>query len=97
MLESILLILDLLVPDHGEEAFDVGLSFVGVSKHLKVGPAELPCQDIRLALHQSILLFEELFSNDIGTPAGLYHQGSRLLDKSLLSSEVCSCHEAFDS
>lgn len=73
MLQSVLLIFYLFVPDHSQVSLDVSLSSVRISKHLKVGSAELPRQNVSLSLHEGVLLAEELFANYVGTEARLDH------------------------
>ena len=96
VLKSVLLILDLLVPDHRKVALDVSLCLVSVREHLEVGPAELPGQHVRLRLHQRVFLAQELLADHISTEARLDHQRRRLFHQALLPVVVGARDKAFD-
>ena len=74
LLERVLLLLYFSVPLLCKQPFDVGLGLVRIVKHLEEGSAVLAGQHICLHLHQSTLLVEELFSDNVRPKVGLYHE-----------------------
>ena len=94
-LQGIFLRLYLLVPDLREQSLDVGLRLIRISKHLEISTSVLPSQDIGLCFHNSALLHEEIFSDDVGTPFSLNSQGRRLLYHALLPFVISPSNEPF--
>jgi hypothetical protein len=96
VLQVLLRLLDSLVPQHGQETLDVLLSCEHISSHFLVGSLVLPSEHIGLALHDCMLLHQELLPLLVSPEPGLNPHSRMLLPHHLVQPVSHLSHITLD-